>query len=96
MLAGGVTNSLADTQVEIGQYVGPDAFIVLVFRPLSGQDAGASVFGGARLEYAFSDDYVVQGFFEDRFLRSGSAGLGSLGIPQAQVVGVFIFREWGY
>ena len=96
MLAGGVTNSLADTQVEIGQYVGPDTFIVLVFRPLSGQDTGASIFGGARLEYAFSDDYVVQGFFEDRFLRSGSAGLGSLGIPQAQVVGVFIFREWGY
>ena len=96
MLAGGITNSLADTQIEIGQYVGPDAFIVLVFRPLSGQDAGASVFGGARLEYAFSEDYVVQGFFEDRFLRSGGAGFSSLGIPQSQVVGIFIFREWGY
>lgn len=96
VLASGLTSQLASTQVEIGQYIGPDAFIVLVFRPLSGQDTAGSFFGGARLEWAFSDDFTVEGFVEDRFLRTGSAGFGGLGLPQSKIVGLFIFREWGY
>ena len=90
--ASGITNS----QIEIGQYVGQDAFIVLVFRPLQARQSGGSPFGGARLEWALNDDYTVEGFFEDRFLRSGSIGLSGLGIAPSQILGVFIFREWGY
>jgi hypothetical protein len=92
-LASGLTNSLANAQVEIGQYVGPDTFIVIVFRPLSGQTAGGSFLGGARIEWSLSDDYTVEGFIEDRFLRSGSLGLSRFGAPPPKVWGVFIFRE---
>ena len=94
-LASGLANSLANAQVEIGQYVGPDTFIVIVFRPLSGQAAGGSFLGGARIEWSLSDDYTVEGFIEDRFLRSGSLGLGRFGGPTPKVWGVFIFREVG-
>ena len=94
-LASGLTNSLANAQVEIGQYVGPDTFIVIVFRPLSGQAAGGSFLGGARIEWSLSDDYTVEGFIEDRFLRSGSLGLGRFGAPPPKVWGVFIYRETG-
>ena len=93
--ASGLTGSLANTQVEIGQYVGPNTFIVIVFRPLSGQAAGGSFLGGARIEWSLSDEYTVEGFFEDRFLRSGSGGFGRFGVPPPKVVGVFIFRELG-
>ena len=94
-LTSGLTNSLANTQVEIGQYVGPNTFMVIVFRPLSGQAAGGSFLGGARIEWSLSDDYTVEGFIEDRFLRSGSGSFGRLGVESPKVWGVFIFRELG-
>ncbi|GMV05148.1 MAG: hypothetical protein AMXMBFR53_14270 [Gemmatimonadota bacterium] len=94
--SGTVAGSLAGTTVEVGQYVGDDVFIVLIFRPLSGQTTNQSFFGGARVEVALTDDYNVQGFWEDRFLRSRAGGFGDLGIQASQVIGVFIFREWGY
>jgi hypothetical protein len=75
--------------------VGPNTFIVIVFRPLFGQAAGGSFLGGARIEWALSDDYTVEGFFEDRFLRGGGGGFARFGVPPPKVVGVFIFREWG-
>ena len=93
--ATGLTSSLANTQVEIGQYVGPNTFIVIVFRPLFGQAAGGSFLGGARIEWSLSDEYTVEGFFEDQFLRSGSGGFGRFGVTPPKVAGVFIFREVG-
>ena len=94
-LTSGLTNSLANTQVEIGQYVGPNTFMVIVFRPLFGQAPGGSFLGGARIEWSLSDQYTVEAFFEDRFLRSGSARFGRFGVPPPKVWGVFIFREVG-
>jgi hypothetical protein len=96
VLSGSLAGSLAGTQVEVGQYIGEDIFFVLVFRPLSGQSTGQKFFGGARAEVALTDDYNVQGFWEDRFLRSRVGGFGDLGIQASPVVGIFIFREWGY
>lgn len=88
-------NPLAGTQVEVGQYLSENVFFILVFRPKPEPGTGQSFFGGARVEVALNDAYNVQGFWEDRFLRSGFSGFGQLG-PTSQVVGVFIFREWGY
>ena len=85
----------ANTQVEIGQYLGPNAFLVLVFRPLSSQGAEGDLFGGTRLEWALSDDYTFEGFWEDRSLRTRTGAFGNLG-DQGTIVGAFIFREWGY
>jgi autotransporter translocation and assembly factor TamB len=86
-------NPLAGTQVEVGQYLTDDVFFILVFRPKPGPEQSA--FGGARMEVALNDDYNVQAFWEDRFLRSGFSGFGQL-VSNAQVIGIFIFREWGY
>jgi autotransporter translocation and assembly factor TamB len=88
---------LAGTQVEVGQYLGQDIFFVLVFQPVArpGDSGIERFFGGARVEVALSDDYSAQGFWEDRFLRSGVGGFGGAIDPE-EVWGVFIFREWGY
>jgi TamB, inner membrane protein subunit of TAM complex len=94
-LSGNVAGALAGTQFEVGQYLGEDVFIVVILRPLTDQRTGASFLGGARLEWTLTNDYTVEGFVEDRFLRSGTAGFGDLGL-QSRIVGVFVFREWGY
>jgi len=96
LVSGSLAGSLAGTQVEVGQYIGDNVFLVLIFRPLSGRGTGQSFFGGARVEVALTDDYNVQAFWEDRFLRSRLGGFGDLGIQPSQVVGIFVFREWGY
>ena len=88
---------LTRTQVEAGRYVGSDVFVVLVFRP-SGQDVENSNFlSGARVEWAMTRDYAVEGFLEDRFLRSNTAGFALPGLLDSdRVWGVFVFRDWGY
>ncbi len=96
VVSGSLGGSLAGTQIEVGQYLGERVFFVLIFRPLTGQTSGQSFFGGARLEVALTDNYNFQAFWEDRFLRSRVGGFGDLGIQASQVVGVFVFREWGY
>lgn len=90
---------LADTQLELGRYIGRDAFVVLVLRPVgaSGPEEQNTV-AGVRVEWALSDDYNVEGFFEDRFLRSGSQLLGASAglVDNTRILGLFFFREWGY
>jgi hypothetical protein len=94
-VASGAVESSWLPQVEFGQYIGQDVFVVLIFRAPS-QHAGTAndVFGGARVEVAMTDDYNFQAFWEDRFLRSNLGALGQL--DQSKILGVFIFREWGY
>lgn len=89
------SNPLQGAQVEVGEYLTDNLFFILVFRPKPEPGTGQKFFGGARVEVALNDDYNVQGFWEDRFLRSGLASFGQL-VPAQQVVGIFIFREWGY
>ncbi|MFQ5536790.1 MAG: translocation/assembly module TamB domain-containing protein [Gemmatimonadota bacterium] len=95
MVSGTLSESFAATQIEVGQYLGEDVFFVLIFRPLARQGS-SGVFGGARVEWALNDLYTFEGFVEDRFLRSGIRGFGDLGFQTSRVLGVFIFREWGY
>lgn len=89
---------VADTQLELGRYIGDDVFAVAVLRLW---DAGAqdqNTVAGLRVEWALTDDYNVEGFLEDRFLRSGSVALGSSSglLENDRIWGVFFFREWGY
>jgi hypothetical protein len=52
---------------------------------------------GARVEWEATNGYHLEGFFEDRFLRSGAAGLALPDLLRNNfVVGLFVFREWGY
>lgn len=83
-------------QVEVGRYFGGDVFAVLVWRPTATQDENN--LAGVRVEVALNDDYNVEAFLEDRFLRSGSVGLTTTSALTGndQIVGVLLFREWGY
>ena len=89
---------VADTQLELGRYVGNDVFAVMVLRPWDTGSVDQNTVAGLRVEWSLTDDYNVEGFLEDRFLRSGSLSLGgSSGFPvNDRVWGVFFFREWGY
>ncbi len=89
---------IADTQVELGRYFGDDTFMVVVFRPPGAGAQDQDPIGGVRVEYALTEDYNVEGFFEDRFLRSGTQFFGaSSGLLESErILGVLFFREWGF
>jgi hypothetical protein len=87
-----------NAQLEIGRYVGEDLFVMLVWVAAGGAD-GQNDAPGVRVEWALTDDYNVEGYWEDRFLRSGSTSLAtSSGLidNNDRIWGVFLFREWGY
>jgi translocation and assembly module TamB len=92
----GFGGTLAGTQLEAGRYLGEDVFVVVVLRPLGNEEVEADPFGGVRVEWAITDDYNVEAFVEERFLRSGTGGLGAVGLDQDKILGMFFFREWGY
>lgn len=101
---GGAAQSLGggtfvgDTQVELGRYVGDDLFLIMVLRPFDTGPQDQNTVAGVRVEWALTDDYNSEFFFEDRFLRSSSALLGSSSglLENKRVLGLFLFREWGY
>jgi len=89
---------VGDAQVEFGRYVGDDVFVIMVLRPFDAGTQDQNNVAGLRVEVALTDDYNVEAFLEDRFLRSGGAGLrtSSSLIEDDRIWGVFLFREWGY
>ncbi|MCG6989863.1 MAG: translocation/assembly module TamB domain-containing protein [Gemmatimonadetes bacterium] len=87
-------SALTDTEVEFGKYWGNKVFFILIFRPRP--QPSQNHFAGARAEVALSGNYNVQGYWEDRFLQSGVTGFGDLARQASRVIGVFIFRSWGY
>jgi hypothetical protein len=95
-----VGNFLNSAQVEVGRYFGEDVFAVLVIsRPTeTGAEEGSGVnfLRGVRVELALTDNIFVEGFWEDRFLRSGTGGLGVSGLDGTKIVGLLFFRDWGY
>jgi hypothetical protein len=91
----GLSNSFVGTKIEMGQYVSEDIFLAFVLRPISGVGSGSRL-PGARLEWKFADDWSLEGFVEDRFAREGASGFGELGLKLSKVLGVSLFREWGY
>jgi translocation and assembly module TamB len=85
-----VTGAFAATQFEVGQYFLDNLFVAFLYRPQANQ------LPGVRAEWRFSDLWTVESFVEDRFSRSGITGFSELGFQLSKVIGVSIFREWGY
>jgi len=81
--------------VETGWYLAPDLFVVLLLRPLAGSRTGSPL-AGARFEWAASDSYSIEAFFEDSFFRNRVIGFGELGLQSSTALGLSLFREWGY
>ncbi len=87
----------AETEVEMGRYVGENLFISLTLRPLTGLGPTRRTnLPGARVEWRFNQFWSIEGFLEDRFARLGSSGFGELDNDFARVFGISLFREWGY
>ena len=82
--------------METGFYVADDIFLTLLFRPASGQAAGSDRWPGLRFEWAPSDAYTIESYFEDRFFRGRAVGIGELGVQSEKGLGLSIFREWNY
>jgi hypothetical protein len=94
----GQGNLVGDTQVELGRYVGDDLFLIMVLRPFDTGPQDQNTVAGVRVEWALTDNYNSEFFFEDRFLRSSSQLLGSSSglLENQRVLGLFLFKEWGY
>jgi translocation and assembly module TamB len=90
-------SSLSTAQYEVGRYFGDDIFVVFVLGAgPAAQDQGIQkLLRGVRVELALSDEWFVEGFVEDRFLRTSSA-LMQTGLDGEEVVGVLVFRDWGF
>ena len=94
---GGFGGQFAETQVELGQYLGQDVFVAVMLRPLTGLGAGTQTqFPGGRVEWRFADHWTAEAFVEDRFAREGISGFGEMGLRLSRVLGLSIFREWSY
>ncbi len=87
---------LVDTQVELGQYVTDNVFLALVLRPLRGIGGSQAQIPGARLEWRFTDLWTFNAYIEDRFGREGVYTFGELGLQVNRILGLELFREWGY
>jgi hypothetical protein len=89
--------SVTQTQVELGQYLSQDLFLVLAFQPVQvvGTASPFSTFG-LRVEYTPGNVVTLEAFWEDRFLRSRSIGFQDVTFRPQKIAGLFIFTEWGY
>jgi len=99
--AGAFQNFLSTAQLEVGLYLGPDVFLVAVVSRPTGtgtetDERNLNFLRGLRVELALTDSWFVEGFVEDRLLRSGTGGLGVSGLDGEMVGGLLFFREWGY
>jgi len=89
--------TLATTQVEIGQYFTDNIFAVLMWRPLSHVGStDRSEFAGLRLEWQLANFWTLEGFVEDRFMRSPLFTSGVGGAGSDMIKGFSFWREWGY
>jgi hypothetical protein len=91
----GLQGTVATTQVEIGQYLTEDVFAALLWRPLGGS-TGRDQFAALRVESRLTDRWTLEGYWEDRFLRSGFWGVDESSLGLNKVFGLFLYREWGY
>lgn len=96
-----LVNSLRTAQFEVGAYLGDDVFLVLVLNQPNSAQSGTNTglvvnfLRGVRVELALTEEWFVEGFVEDRFLR-GSGALAQTGLEGEKIVGLLVFRDWGY
>jgi translocation and assembly module TamB len=87
--------TVATTQVEIGQYLTDDLFAALHWRPLNDLGGGSrNELASLRLEWRMTNFWTLEGFWEDRFLRSPL--FSTRGSEDEKILGFFFWREWGY
>jgi translocation and assembly module TamB len=84
------------TQVEIGQYLTEDIFAALQWRPIRADGSKLRPLAAVRIEERLADNWVLEGYMEDRFLRTSLFLFGSEEIRTDYSFGFFLYRQWGY
>jgi translocation and assembly module TamB len=93
-----ILSSFTTAQYEVGRYLGDDVFVVFVLGAgTSAENSGIQkLLRGLRVELALSEEWFLEGFVEDRFLRTSAALGQQTGLDGEEIVGVLVFRDWGY
>jgi hypothetical protein len=85
-----LSSFFADTQLELGRYLGPTVFVGYT------QRLGNATYDPAvRVEWRFLPEFSLEMFAEDRFARTPGFGLRPE-TGQKKVYGFSLFREWGF
>ncbi len=84
------------TQVEVGQYLTEDIFAALQWRPIRADNSSLKPLAALRIEGRLADNWTLEGYMEDRFLRTSMFLLGSGDIETEYSFGFFLYRQWGY
>lgn len=87
---------LMGTRLEIGRYIGDEWFVA--FTPqvrAPGSESSSTLAAGGRLEWRFHPTWNAELFWEDRWVQDGDPGFDR-NLEQKPVLGLFLFREWGY
>jgi hypothetical protein len=73
-------------------------FLVFAFQPVQVVGSNNPFYStfGVRMEYSPTTAFTLQGFWEDRFLRSRTVGFQDVAFSPRKILGLLIFREWGY
>ncbi len=85
----GLGSLLSTTKIEVGRYFPHHVFVTWTQR-LNSQGNRP----GVNIEWRFRPTYGLEGFWEDRFARTPSFSLSQA--ITTRVLGLSIFREWGY
>jgi autotransporter translocation and assembly factor TamB len=85
---------LRNAQLEIGFDPAPNVSVIGSVRYTGQERASALRMFGARVEYRPWQTWTIEGFMEDQFARVPSFGAAE--IADRKVLGLSLFREWGY
>lgn len=86
---------LTGTRLEIGRYIGDEWFVAFTPQLTTGAEANRPLGAGGRVEWRFHPTWNAELFWEDRWVQAGDPGFDR-NLEQRNVLGVFLFREWGY
>lgn len=85
---------LRNAQLEIGFDLAPNVSVIGSVRYTGQERSSALRMFGARVEYRPWQTWTIEGFVEDQFARVPSFGAAE--IADRKVLGLSLFREWGY
>jgi translocation and assembly module TamB len=88
--------SVTQSQLEFGQYLRQDLFLVLGFQPAQVSGSSLKDAVGVRVEYTPTQRYTLEMFYEDRFSRSRVLGFQDVGLVRQKILGLSLFKEWGF
>lgn len=93
---GSLAGTMAATRVELGQYLTPQLFAALTWRPMGGAGGEGSQVSSIRLEWRISDLWTLEGSWEDRYSRTSFFRVRDAARQEDRILRFFLYRDWGY